>query len=457
MRLAQILGPDLKATLADPEALHRVINEAHPEDFAQYVEELSDEDAVALMRALPAGMAATVTERLSAEKQVVVLEGMRTEHAVSMLSEMAPDDRVDAVQALPMARQSQIMQLLEKQEPEAAEEVRELGAWGEKTAGGLMTTEFVGQPPETKVWQAIDEVRRLSHEGRAEIVHYIYVTAYGDKLVGVVSLRDLILADSAQELQDIMTTEVVRVVPQEDQENVAETIAKYDLSAVPVVDINGSMLGVVTVDDVVDVLRQEATEDAQKMGAVLPLEDSYLQTGFFAFVRKRAAWLVVLFLGQLLSAEVLKEYEVALRTTMGLVVFLPTIVGSGGNSGAQSATLIIRALSGGEILPGDWWRVMLRELAMGLVLGVFLGALGLARVWLQGGDDANIQLAIAVSLSVVAVVTVGTLVGSLLPLGMKRIGFDPALSSTPFISSLVDVLGLLVYLGIASVILQVAL
>ncbi|MBC7171565.1 MAG: magnesium transporter, partial [Polyangiaceae bacterium] len=267
MRLATLLGPDLKATLeSDPSAFHEALEGFHPEDIAEIVEDLGNEEALAVIRALPAELAADVIERLPTEIQVRVLTELDRERAIEVLGEMDPDDRVDFVQELDAHEAEALLRELEAAEPGAAEEVRELGAYGPETAGGLMTTEYVVCAPDTKVWQAIEEVRRVGQEGAAEMVYYTYVAGYGGKLLGVVSLRDLILADPGQELADVMTEKLLTVGPLDDQEKVAAVIARYDLSAVPVVDANFVMLGVVTIDDVVDVVIDEATEDAQMMG-----------------------------------------------------------------------------------------------------------------------------------------------------------------------------------------------
>lgn len=455
MRLANLLGPDLKATLAtEPEAIREALDEFHPEDIAEILDDVPAEDAAALMRVLPDEAAAEVLERLRPERQVEVLEKLGVERAVPLLGEMSPDDRVDLVQQLPDDLEAELLEKLEREEPEAFEEVLELRGYEEDTAGGLMTTEFVSLPPDKKVWEAIEELRRLSREEEVETIYVIYVLAYGDKLVGVVSLRDLILADPGQTLEEVMTENVVRVNPGDDQERVAETMARYDLSTLPVVDDHGRMLGVVTVDDVFDVVIEEATEDAQMMGGVVPLEDSYFQTGFFTFIRKRAAWLIVLFLGQLVTANVIEQHETTLGAMVGLVLFIPAIISTGGNSGAQSSTLIIRALAVGELTPADWWRVMGRELGIGIALGVVLGGIGFIRATFVDDAGSARLLAITVAASIVAIVTVGTLMGSLLPLGIKRLGMDPAVSSTPFIASLVDVIGLSIYFGVANLILS---
>jgi magnesium transporter len=305
--------------------------------------------------------------------------------------------------------------------------------------------------PELTVEEAIAELRRTTRERVFETIYYIYVVAY-DRLVGVLSLRDLILSAPDKPLSAVMTDNVVRVDPSTDQEQVAATMAKYDLSAIPVVDDQGRLLGVVTIDDVVDVVIQEATEDAQRMGGVSPMADSYLDTSFRVFVGKRITWLVVLFVGELLTASVMDHYQTQLALLIDLVIFVPLIISSGGNSGSQSSALVIRALAVGELKPSDWWTVLQRELGMGIVLGACLGVLGFARAYFGSSRLPPIQMGITVGLAVVAVVTLGTVGGSILPLLIKRVGLDPAVSSTPFVASLVDVFGLALYFSTARVI-----
>ncbi|MEC7526489.1 MAG: magnesium transporter [Myxococcota bacterium] len=460
MRLATLLGPDLKDALqTDPAALHEALEEFHPEDIAEIVEDIQLDDAVSLFRALPDDWGADVLERLPPEVQTGIIGSLSVEEAAGVLSEMSPDDLVDVVQELQEERQELVTELLghfEQHEPEVAEEVRELSAYAEDVAGGLMTPDYVALPPETKCWEAIEEVRRLSRAEEVETIYYIYVI-YGQVLVGVVSLRDLILGDPGETLADVMAENVVTVRDSDDQEEVATAIAKYDFNAIPVVDEHGNMLGVVTVDDVVDVVIEEATEDAHMMGAVDPIDDGYFETNLFGLFRSRVTWLSLLFVGGFLTATVMESFQEQLQTMLTLAIFVPLIISSGGNAGSQSASLIIRALAVGDVEPSDWWRVFGRELIVSVALGLVLGLLGFARAYFaaDGGEDP-VTLGLAVSLSTVGVVLVGSMVGSLLPLGIQRVGLDPAVSSTPFIASLVDVVGLLIYLSAGGAILSMA-
>ena len=456
MRLAPLIGPDLQDAIAiGPEAVREAVSEFHPEDIAELLEDLSAREAVVLVRALPTETAADVVERLTPHRQVLVFNAIDMGRAVELLGEMDPDDRVDLLQELDEDDAAALLAALERREPEAAEEVRELVQYEPETAGGLMTTEFASLPPETKVWEAMEAARRFGREDMAEMLYYIYVCRPNGELLGVVSLRDLILSEPGQALSEIMTENVFRVSSFDDQEQVAHAIARYDLAALPVVDSLSRMLGVVTIDDVVDVVIEEATEDAQKMGGVVPLEDSYFETGWAEFVWKRGSWLVLLFIAQLLTATVIRENRDVLQATVELVLFIPLIIASGGNAGSQSATLIIRAMAVGELKPRDWARVAGRELLIGLSLGIALGLIGFVRGWFAGETVAPMAIASAVGASILAIVTLSTMIGSLLPLLIRRAGLDPAVSSTPFIASVVDVLGLIVYFAVANVILHV--
>lgn len=457
MRLSTLLGPDLAEVLAkDPDAIREALSAIHPEDVTELVADLDDASALALLRALPPALSADVIERLPLDRQVLVMGELERGKAAELLSEMDPDDAADVVRELSEVDAEVAIDLvaeLARAEPEAAEELRELASYEPTTAGGRMTTKFVSLPPETKIWEAIEHVRLIGRERSTEWLYYVYVVGFGSKLLGVVSLRDLILAESSQTLADAMTEKVIRAAPSDDQEKVAALIARYDLHALPVVDEHGEMLGVVTVDDVVDVVIAEATEDAQLMGGVVPLEDSYFATSVPELVWKRGAWLVVLFIGQLLTATVLERNQRILEGMVELVLFIPLIMSAGGNAGSQSSSLIIRALAVGEVQPRDWVRILGRELVMGVGLGVGLAVLGFLRAMVTGGPMATAALGLTVASSIVAIVTLASMVGSLLPLAIKRLGLDPAVSSTPFIASVVDVFGLVVYLTAARLIL----
>lgn len=444
--------PNLKTTLERaPEQLVDALSEVHPEDIAAVLsEELELEQAAEVVRRLPVEQAAEVLERLPEELRVSLMGQLQPQIAAELITEMSADDRADLMNELPAELRESILTELQKREPEVAAETRVLASYGEDTAAGIMTTEYIALAPGMSCERAISELRRLAYEQEPELVNLLFVLDAG-KLVGVLSLRDLILGEPSAPIAIYMNDGVVKVLPEVDQEEVARTIAKYDLTALPVVDEEGRMLGVITVDDVVDVVIEEANEDAQKMAGLVPLDRSYLDVSFGAFVRSRVTWLVVLFLGELLTANVMHHYEVEIAAMIDLVVFVPLIISSGGNSGSQSSSLIIRALALGQIHPRDWWKVLWRELRVGLALGVLLSLVGFARTVLIGTVEHPIVMGTVVAISLVAVVTLGTLVGALMPLLIKRLGLDPAVSSTPFVASLVDVFGLVVYFSVSRI------
>ena len=455
MRVSKLLTPDLKTTLEEePEQLQDALSEVHPEDIAAVlVDELPPEQAAEVVKRLPLEQAAEVLERLPEELRISILAHFKPETSADLLSEMAPDDRADLVNELPASLRESILSELQKYEPEVAEETRVLASYGEDTAGGIMTTEFLSLGPGMSCQKAIEEVRRMAQEQNPEQIYSLYVLDAG-RLVGVLSLRDLILGEPSASIAMYVTDNVVKVSPETDQEEVARTFAKYDLTAVPVVDHAGQMLGVVTIDDVVDVVIEEASEDAQKMAGVVPVDKSYLDITFLTFVRSRVTWLVVLFFGELLTANVMRHYESEIAALIDLVIFVPLIISSGGNSGSQSSSLIIRALALGQIAPGDWIKVFWRELRVGITLGILLSLVGFARTILLGESAQPLVMGIVVGTSLIAVVTLGTLVGSLMPLLIKRLGLDPAVSSTPFVASLVDVFGLAVYFTVSRLVLN---
>jgi magnesium transporter len=374
-----------------------------------------------------------------------------------MITEMAADDRADLMNELPGPLRESILSELQKYEPEVAAETRVLASYGEDTAAGIMTTEYIALGPGMSCEKAIAEVRRLAQEQEPELIYTLYVVDTG-RLVGVLSLRDLILGEPSAPIAIYMNDGIVKVAPDTDQEEVARTIARYDLAAVPVVDENGQLLGVVTVDDVVDVVIEEANEDAQKMGGMEALDMPYLETRLRDMIRKRAGWLAVLFLGEMLTASAMSSYEDEIAKAVVLALFVPLIISSGGNSGSQAATLVIRAMAVGHVRLSDFWRIAGREFIAGLALGMILATIGALRIvaWeamfhSYGPHYASVAIVVAVSL--VGVVMWGTLVGSMLPFAIRRAGFDPASASAPFVATLVDVLGLVIYFTVAQVVL----
>jgi magnesium transporter len=370
---------------------------------------------------------------------------------------LAPDDAADLIQEAPDDQREALMGLLEET---TRREVRALLAYAEDDAGGLMSPRFARVRPGMTVDEAILYLRRQADK-RLETIYYAYVLDQEQKLLGVVSFRDLFQARGSALVSEVMHGDLVTVPEDMDQERVGRVFAEHDLVAIPVVDGTGRMRGIVTVDDIVDVVQEEATEDIHKIGGSEALEAPYLEVGFLEMVRKRAGWLIVLFVAQFMTTLVLLRYESFFDRLSVLAVFIPMIVSSGGNSGSQASTLVIRAMALSEVRLLDWARVLLRELAVGLALGLLLGGIGLLRILLLPPETSTqvdaLRLGGTVALSVLGVVVWGTLSGSMLPFLLRKVGLDPAAASAPLVSTVVDVVGLMIYIGVAGVILAAAL
>jgi magnesium transporter len=452
MRLAALLAPDLKQVLKeDPDQVRELLGEIHPEDLADIIGDLDADEAAALLSRLSAEDAAPIFERLDDQEQGGIVEVMPPESVAHIASEMAPDDRADLFSLLPEAVGDVILEKLEQVDPEAAEEVRELEKWPNTSAGHLMTTSYVTVQPSVSVRSAIESVR-IHAENHHENVYNVYALDREDRLVGIASLRDLLLASPIQPLDEILRTNILSVPPLEDQEDVARKMAKYDLNVMPVVDEKGKILGVITIDDIVDVLTLEQTEDVQKLGAIEPLDLPYFRTSFLMFIKKRGVWLFILFFSEFFTQTALRHYDSVFDAIHGAAYYVPLLISAGGNSGSQSSTLIIRGLALGEVKASDWARILVREAAMGLVLGIGLAVVGFARVLMYPDQHAN--FAFTVALTLVGIVMSGCTVGALLPIILKRFGLDPATSSTPFIASLVDVMGIIIFVHIAKFVMS---
>jgi magnesium transporter len=442
--IAALLVPDILALLEEaPGDLAAETEEMHAADLANVVEAMPSDRVGDFLRALSPNRAAQVMEYLDEELRAEFLEHVSSEQAAEIISEMTPDDRADVLETLEEETADDILSDLPDK---ARQETERLLQYEPDTAGGLMTTELVSVEQSLSIEAALAQVRVAARSGRRESMHAIYVVDADGKLVGVMSLRELVAAPDGASVADVMHSEIVSVQTSADREEVARVTSEYDLVAVPVVDGFGRIVGVITVDDVIDAIVEEQTEDVQRLGAVLPLDDPYFISSFWDVAKRRVGWLVVLFVGEMFTGTAMRAYEETLARAIVLTLFIPLIISSGGNSGAQSASLITRALAVGDVELRDVLRVFARELGQGLVLGACLGAIGFLRV-LVWGNGASVAGVVAISL--VLVVLVGTTVGALLPLFFKRLGFDPAVASAPFVASLVDVTGLVIYFTVA--------
>jgi magnesium transporter len=445
--------PELDLLLEeDPETLRNHLSDVHPEDIADLIRNVSLERAAELIARLPAEYAAQVFERLEQDRQENIAGRMGLEPLAQLTLEMSSDDRVDFLSMVPAAMGRSLRRRIEEEDPEILEDVEELTQWPDTSAGGLMTTDYISISARLTIRDAIDVLRR--HADEAEAIDALFVKAPDQTLAGVLSLRRMLLSEPGEAIESVMNHNVISVPPLLDQEEVARKLAKYDLNVMPVVSDRGRILGVITADDVLDVLTAEQTEDVQKMGAIEPLRDDYFSTSFKVLLRKRAPWLCVLFVGGLLTTHTLQAYGGALSAMTQLSFYLPLLISAGGNSGAQSSTLMIRGLAVGNVKTGDWARVLSREVLQGLVLGVLLAGVGVGRALLEG---AGLQFTLLIGITIVCIVVMGCVAGAMTPLALHRAKVDPATSSTPFISTMVDVLGIVIYLSLAQVLLGAAL
>lgn len=456
--LAALVAPDILELLEEaPGAIAVETEELHPADLADVAELLPREQVPAFLAALPAARAADVLEYLDEELRTAILEELPPEQAAALVSQMTPDDRTDVLEEIDQDVADEIVSELPA---EAREETERLRKFEPDTAGGLMTTEFVSVSENMQVDQALEAVRALARSGRREATYAIYATDRDGRLAGVLSLRELLGAAPGAKISDVAWTEVQSVSPYADRQEVARITANYDLIAIPVVSESGHVIGVITVDDVIDALQEEQTEDIQKLGGLEALDEPYMSIGFRDMIRKRGGWLCVLFFGQLLTASAMQGFQGELLNAVVLSFFVPLIVSSGGNSGSQATSLIIRAMALGEVTPKDWWRVALRELPTGFTLGLILGVLGVVRIvlWQHLGfwdyGPYYILLGLTVGIAVLGVVTFGSLIGSMLPFLLRRLGLDPASASAPFVATLVDVTGLVIYFLVALLLLR---
>jgi magnesium transporter len=456
--LAALLAPDILQLLKDsPADVAAETAGLHPADLADIVELLPRARVGAFFSALAPAHAAAVLEYVNEELRTELLEEVSPAQAATLVAEMTPDDRADVLEELTEERADEILEAIPA---EARRETEALLAYEPDTAGGLMTTQIVSVLESAAVEAVLADVRAIARSGRREAMTTIYVTTPGHNLVGVLSLRELLAAPEGARVADIAHREVHSVRPTSDRTDAAQIISEYDLTAIPVVDDHNVLLGMVTVDDVIDAIQEEQTEDAQRFGGLEALEEPYTQTRFVDLLRKRAGWLCVLFVGQMLTATAMGFFEDELAQAVVLALFVPLIISSGGNSGSQAASLIIRALALNEVSMANWWRVAARELPAGMVFGALLGALGVGRIlaWQYFGihdyGDHYVALAMTVGISLLGVVTFGTLTGSMLPFALRRFGFDPASASAPLVATLVDVTGLVIYFSVALVMLK---
>lgn len=450
--LGQLLKPEVESLLAagNWEALREAFTELDPADVAEVIEDLPADESGVIFRLLPRDTAALVFEYLPPGQQSEIVQTLGTEQLKSVLDAMAPDDRTRLLEELPAEVTKRVLTTLSPGELKIA---RELLGYPEKSAGRSMTPEYLTVPGHLTAGEALQYVRQ--HGQGRETLAVLYVVDERGRLLDDVRLASLVLADPSTRVVDIHDRQLVSIPATANREEFISLFEKYDRVALPVTDSQGVLVGIITVDDVLDAAEEVATEDIQRMGGMEALEAPYMEISLAEMLRKRVGWLTVLFVGQMLTATAMAAYQDAIAQAVFLSSFVPLIISSGGNSGSQATSLIIRALAVRDVSLTDWWRVAAREALSGVALGVFLGLLGLLRILLWPERESLYGpffawVGVTVALSVVGVVTFGTLCGSMLPFLLRRLGLDPATASAPFVATLVDVTGVVIYFTVAT-------
>ena len=440
-----ILIPELRVMLAegDTAGLREVAEELHPATVAEFSEGLDDAEIWRLLDAVPVERQSEIFPYYPMPRQVELFKAADRPHLGPLLESMASDNRDDLLRELDPGFVEEILPLVAKAE---RHDIRMLLSCPEGSAGSMMTTEYASLPAEITAGEAISRLR--SQAPNSESIYYIYVLDPERRLLGFVSLRDLILARPTALVSELMQKDVIAVRVEEPRERVVEQLARFDFIAIPVIDDRGRLVGIVTHDDVLDAVRQEATDDAQRIAAIAPLGEGYLEAALVSMTWKRGIWLTILFATAAVTAMVLARWK---SPHEWLIAFIPLVIASGGNSGNQAATLVITALSTGDCKLSDWPRILRREFVLGLLLG---GLLAIPGYCLALAYAPTAAAALVIPLTILGVVMMGTMVGSVLPLVFRSIGLDPALMSNPFVSAIVDIVGIVLYMLIALVMLD---
>lgn len=433
--------------------LKEIFSDMHPSEVADIIADIPEKDRAILFRILPKEHSYKTFEYLDFEIQEALLKSLAREEVSEILNEMSPDDRTELLEDLPGPVVKELVRLLSPEERSVA--VKLLG-YPEESVGRIMTPDFISVKSEWSIQNVLDVVRERGKE--VEYIDTIFVTDSLGKILDEITIKEVLLAKPDSVVEDIMNFTFVSLNVTDNQEKAVEMFKEYDLYVIPVVNDENYLVGIVTADDVIDVIEEEATEDIQKFGGMEALDEPYISVPLLQMVRKRAGWLVILFLGEMLTATAMGFFEHEIAKAVVLALFIPLIISSGGNSGSQAATLTIRAMALGEIKLLDWWRVMKREIISGFMLGMVLGSIGFLRIFLWS-SFTNIYgehwflIGATLFFTLIGVVMWGTLSGSMLPFVLRRFGLDPATSSAPFVATMVDVTGLLIYFSVATLLL----
>jgi magnesium transporter len=449
--VVQLIYPELQELIQARNftTLRETLIEWDPSELAELISEVEEEDQAIVFRLLPRELATETFEYLDLDAQQNLLKAMGQEQVAHILNEMSADDRTALLEELPAEVTKQLLMLLSPVERSVA---LTLLGYPESSVGRLMTPDYIAVQQEWTINEVLDYIR--VNGKNSETLNMIYVVNEKNKLIDDIRIREFLLAPLDKKVTDIMDETFVSLLATDDQETAIEKFKKYDRVALPVTDTGGALIGIVTIDDVLDVAEEEVTEDIHKMGAVTALEYPYMNTPFLEMVKKRATWLVILFVGEMLTATAMSFFEVQIAKAVVLALFVPLIISSGGNSGSQASTLLTRALALGEISLSDWWNVMRREIFSGFSLGIILAIIGFIRIaaWqvlFNMYGPHWILVALTVSISLIGVVMWGTISGAMLPIFLKSLNIDPATSSAPFVATLSDVTGLIIYFSVA--------
>jgi len=454
--LGRLLKPEYDELVQkkDWAGLRDAFSELHPADVAEVIEDLPAEDSAVLFRLLPRDMASEAFEYLPLDRQTELVSKLGNEQLMTLLNEMAPDDRTRLLEELPAEVTKRALTTLK---PEELKVARQLLGYPEKSAGRYMTPEYLAIRPTMTAGEALEYIRKNGKD--RETLAVVYVTDEKGYLLDDIRLGTLVLAAPGARVSTLQDVQMVSLSATATQEEVVSAFEKYDRAALPVTDSRGVLVGIITADDVLDVAEQVATEDIQRMGGLEALDAPYMDVGLLAMIKKRAGWLAILFVGEMLTATAMGYFEHEIERAAVLALFIPLIISSGGNSGSQATSLIIRSLALREMQLKDWWKVLSRELISGLALGLILGTIGLTRIMIWPNRSTLYTehyklVAATVAASLIGVVTFGTTAGSMLPFILRRIGLDPATASAPAVATLVDVTGLVIYFTVASLILK---
>jgi len=440
--LPQLLKPDIKELIENRQwhALKDALADWYPSDVAELLLDLEKSDRVLLYRAIPRHLAADVFANLEPQHQNALLINLTDQETRQLLADMSPDDRTDLLEELPAEVTRELLDFLSIED---LKEARWLMGYPEESIGRLMTPDYVAVRPEWTIRQALDHIRKNGRD--SETINMIYVVDDQGRLLDDLKLRWIILGNPDDKVESVMNRFIVSLSAFDDREEAARKMKLYDLVALPVVDSDGFLLGIVTIDDVLDVAEEEATEDIQKAASVSPLRMSYQSASVFTLYKKRIVWLTSLIFVNLLSSGVIHAYQEILAAVISLAFFIPLLIGTGGNAGSQSATLMIRALVTGEIRLNQWARTVLKEFSVGIFLGLSLGILSSVLGLVRGGA----KIGLVVGLTMILIVVAANLIGMTLPFVLARLKLDPAAASSPLVATLVDACGLLIYFTIA--------